>query len=199
MTKTIGITGGIGSGKSTVCKIFAVLGYRIYEADQRAKVLILENPEIRAGITQIFGEEAYQEGVYNRALVGKRVFQQPELLSALNAVVHPVTRLDFLKWVEQTPSGYPLNAVIKEAAILFESGAYVDTDFIISVYAPKNIRLNRVAKRDGFSEAEVWKRMNNQWAENAKIQLSDFVIFNDGVHPLIPQVMAAAERIRLLF
>lgn len=198
MIKTVGITGGIGSGKSMVCKIFKIWGFRIYEADQRAKELIQHNPEIRAGIIRIFGEEAYQDGIYNRTLVGKMVFQQPGLLSALNAIVHPVTRQDFTDWVAQCPPDYPLNAVIKEAAILFESGAWEDTDFIISVYAPKNIRIQRVVKRDGFSEEDVRKRMNNQWAENRKMQLSDLVIYNDGIHPLIPQVTEAVKIIRNL-
>ncbi len=191
--KIIGITGGIGSGKSMVCKIFSILGYKIYDADSRAKVLISSHPEIIQNISTLFGENAYENGEYNRKFIAAKVFQQPELLQSLNHIVHPHTRTDFQEWIAATPAEYSKNALIKEAAILFESGAWKETDFIISVYAPENTRIQRVMQRDGVSEEEVKKRIRNQWEESKKIRMADFIIYNDEIHLLIPQILEAAK------
>ena len=193
--KTIGITGGIGSGKSMVCKVFSTLGYRIYDADVQAKQLIHDSLKLRTQIIAVFGEEAYLSGVYNRPFIASKVFQHPELLQALNEIVHPATRQNFLEWIAETPESYPRKAVIKEAAILFESGAYKDVDFVISVYAPKSTRIQRVIQRDNIPVEAVLKRMNNQWTERKKIQKADAIIYNDGHHALIPQVLELHAKI----
>ncbi|MDX2245197.1 MAG: dephospho-CoA kinase [Bacteroidia bacterium] len=192
----IGITGGIGSGKSRVCMIFASLGYRIYSADDRARWLMTHDEELKESIRNLFGEDAYlPDGSLNRDKIGKTVFSNGDMLSRLNAAVHPVTARDFEDWVTQTPAGYSKSFVIKEAAILFESGAYKTADAVVSVYAPKNIRIQRVVERDHTTPKAVQDRMNKQWSEVEKILRSDFVIYNDSLHPLTVQV---TEAIRFL-
>lgn len=193
--KIIGITGGIGSGKSTVCKIFQTLGYRVYDADSRAKALLHENEELKRKIKAELGEEAYtKEGIYNRAYIGSLVFADKEKLAKLNAIVHPATRQDFQDWVQENQQNYPKSYLIKEAAILFESGSYKDSDLIISVYCPKNIRIQRVIARDKSEPRLVIQRIQNQWADSKKIHLSDFTIYNDGEHAIIPQVMDLVKK-----
>lgn len=190
----VGLTGGIGSGKSTVARIFETLGYRIYYADDRAKALTLENPSVIAQIKKAFGEDMYLEnGVLDRKKMAGIVFQDKDRLAVLNGIVHPATRQDFADWMEQIPPDYDKNFILKEAAILFESGSYQDMEAVISVYAPKSVRLERVLSRDGATPEQVLSRMDNQWPENYKLRKADFVIYNDGSHPIIPQITAAAR------
>ncbi len=191
--KGIGVTGGIGSGKSFICGIFEDLGYRVYYADQRAKVLMVQNPEIVRGVKELFGEEAYVAGQLNRAFIGKIAFQEPDKLQALNQIVHPQTGKDYLQWLEATPEDYDKAFVLKEAAILYESGAYKSSDGVMTVYAPKNIRLARVLQRDDAEEEEVISRMEKQWAEWEKYRRADFCLINEGRHMLLPQVRAAIQ------
>lgn len=187
--KGIGVTGGIGSGKSFICKIFEDLGYRVYYADQRAKVLMTENEHIVSGVTSLFGEEAYLgDGSLNRAFIGGIVFKDPEKLEALNRIVHPETGKDYLDWLANTPKIYDKKFVLKEAAILFESGAYKTSDVVLSIYAPKSLRLERVLQRDRSQRQAVLDRMDKQWSEWEKYKRSDFVIINDGKHMLLPQI-----------
>lgn len=194
--KTMGITGGIGSGKSTVCKIFQSLGYRIYDADAQAKLLLTENQHVKAQIIASFGEDSYfPDGRYNRAYIGGIVFKDKERLSQLNAIVHPATKADFENWIKLNQVNYSKKYVIKEAAILFESGAYQQTDIILSVYAPKQIRIERVMARDKIEKSLVLERINNQWADSKKIHLASFSIFNDGIHPLIPQILQLEKQL----
>lgn len=190
----IGITGGIGSGKSTVCRIFEQLGYAVYYADQRAKALMVENPKIIQGLTEAFGPDAYfSDGSLNRAYLGAQVFQDAEKLKLINGIVHPETAKDYLLWSKEIVSGYQLPFVLKEAAILFESGAARFSDRVISVYAPTALRIQRVTQRDGVEEAAVQARIDKQWSEQEKLRRSDWVIVNDGHHHLIPQVLAAIQ------
>jgi dephospho-CoA kinase len=190
--KKIGITGGIGSGKSTVCSIFQFLGFRVYVADDRAKWLMNTEARIIKGVKTLFGEKAYlPNGQLDRAFIGGIVFQDPDKLHKLNALVHPETVRDFADWFEKTPAEYDKPFVLKEAAILFESGTYKGSDGVITVYAPKSLRLQRVLARDKVSEADVLNRMERQWPDREKIRRADFTIFNDGKHSIIRQVLDA--------
>lgn len=188
----IGITGGIGSGKSTVGKIFSSLGYRLYHADARAKALMTDNPRVVQQVKDLFGEETYfDDGTLNRALLGKIVFQDSSKLAQLNAIVHPETARDYVEWVQETPADYGKTFVLKEAAILYESGASAYSDAVITVYAPTATRLSRVMNRDKVDRQTVLARMNKQWPEIKKVHQAEFMIINDGKHALIPQVLAA--------
>ncbi len=174
MTKIIGLTGGIGSGKSTVAKHYASLGIPVYIADDEARKL-MNTEKIIGKIIDVFGEEIISEGKINRKKLSEIVFQQPPLLDKLNSIVHPEVHLHFQNWVKKHHE-FPF--VVKEAAILFESGSYKDCDKVILVTAPKSIRIARVMNRDKVSEEAVLKRMNQQWTEEKKIEFSDFVIHN---------------------
>lgn len=193
MIKNIGITGGIGSGKSLIASLFEGMGYAIYAADQRAKALMTQDPELVAGVKNLFGPEAYlPDASLNRTLIGSIVFKDAAMLSRLNALVHPATGRDYIHWQSEiAASGYDRPFVLKEAAILFESGAYKLSDLVISVYAPKQLRIQRVIQRDQSSAEAVAARMSKQWPEQEKMQRADFVIINDGQHHLIPQVREA--------
>ncbi|MFN0200724.1 MAG: dephospho-CoA kinase [Bacteroidia bacterium] len=180
MKKIIGITGGIGSGKTTVAKHLASLGYRIYIADERAKAVMNENQALIKALTDVFGEQTYLNGELNRPYIGNLIFQNKALLQQMNALVHPAVRADFHEWIENTPADYPFQCVIREAAILFEANVAQDCWKIMTVYAPKKVRLQRAVQRDALSEADILKKMANQWADLKKIQASDYVVINDG-------------------
>ncbi|MDX2064050.1 MAG: dephospho-CoA kinase [Bacteroidia bacterium] len=187
----IGITGGIGSGKSYVCRLFEGLGYAVYYADDRAKALMTESPEVRSGVIGLFGPAAYlPDGSLNRPLIAERVFGTPALREALNAVVHPAVAADGQAWVTAQRAAGQKAFVLREAAILFESGEYRGCDAVITVYAPEAVRLGRVLKRDGSTEAAVRQRMAAQWPEAQKLLHADFAIYNDGTHQLLPQLAA---------
>ena len=172
--KVVGLTGGIGSGKSTIARLFSALGIAVYDSDIEAKKLINTSAEIKKRIVEVFGAEAYAEGVYNRAYMADIVFRNPDKLAVLNSIVHPVLADDFNQWVALQTSPY----VIKEAAILFESGSYKNCDFIITVIAPEALRISRCMSRDGSTEAQVRARMAQQWTDAQRIALSDAVIEN---------------------
>lgn len=184
----LGITGGIGSGKTTVCKIFETLGIPVYYADERAKYLMSHDQELIAGITTLFGPEAYLEPqVLNRVYIAQHAFNDPEKLAQLNALVHPAVARDGLEWqAAQIDAPYTL----KEAALLFESGSYRALDQIIVVTAPLELRIQRVMARDAAKREAVEARISKQMPEEEKVKLADFVIYNDGVGALIPQVLA---------
>jgi dephospho-CoA kinase len=186
----IGITGGIGSGKTTVCHIFETLGIPIYYADDRAKALMVENAELVKQIKNLFGEAAYlKDGALNRQHIADIVFHNPLKLNELNALVHPAVWLDGETWhAAQTYAPYTM----KEAALLFESGGNRFLDKIITVVAPVETRIERVILRGGgtMKRADVEARIAKQMSDEEKVKLSDFVIQNDGSQALIPQVMA---------
>lgn len=197
MPFAVGITGGIGSGKTTVARVFEALGYRIYYADLRAKLLMQEDPALRQGITELFGPEAYSaEAELNRTVIAEKAFHTPELLAKLNALVHPRTGADYLQWLADTPADYKLPFVLKEAAILYESGAWRGVGAVLSVYAPKQLRLARVLARDPLSREQTLQRMARQWPEAEKLRRADFVIYNDGSHPLLLQIREAIGAMR---
>lgn len=192
----VGITGGIGSGKTTVCQIFQeALGVPVFYADSEAKRLILEDPDLRRGIMDLFGAEAYtEEGQYNRAYVASIVFSQPEKLAALNALVHPAVEKASLAWhQEQSQKGAVYT--LKEAALMVESGSHLHLDFLIVVSAPEPLRIQRVVQRDGLSEEQVQARIRGQLPEADKLALADFVVYNDGQHLLLPQIWHIHQQI----
>ena len=175
MIATVGLTGGIGSGKTTIANLFALhFSIPIYIADTKAKELVANNKQLQQEIVALLGEEAFVEGRYNTAFVAQEVFSNKEKLDKLNAIIHPYVQQDFLQWKQSQQALY----VIKEAAILFESGSYRDCDFIIMVTAPLEERIKRVMLRDKIDRETVEKRIKNQWNDEKKIELSTFVIEN---------------------
>jgi dephospho-CoA kinase len=187
----VGITGGIGSGKTTVSKIFEVLGIPVYYADTAAKHLMENDPELIRQIISIFGEPAYKDGKLNRSYISGIAFNQPAKLEALNAVVHPATINDAARWMEKQKAPYS----IKEAALIFESGTQSQYDFIIGVFSPRAIRINRVIKRDNITAEEVKKRMDRQINEEIKMRLCDAVITNNDQQLIIPQALALHQHL----
>ena len=175
MIATVGLTGGIGSGKTTIANLFALhFSIPIYIADTKAKKLVANNKQLQQEIVPLLGEEAFVEGRYNTSFVAQEVFSNKEKLDKLNAIIHPYVQQDFLQWKQSQQAPY----VIKEAAILFESGSYRDCDFIIMVTAPLEERIKRVMLRDKIDRETVEKRIKNQWNDEKKIELSTFVIEN---------------------
>ncbi|MFN0213783.1 MAG: dephospho-CoA kinase [Saprospiraceae bacterium] len=192
----VGITGGIGSGKSTVCRIFHdALGIPIFYADIWAKKLLNFDPELRAGIIRIFGDDAYTpNGEYDRPFVAKIAFSDPEKLAALNALVHPAVEAESLHWHEEHAElGAPYT--LKEAALIVESGGHKYLDYLIVVTAPEHMRIQRVMERDGITEDQVRSRMRGQLPELDKLKWADFVIVNDGTEMLLPQVWSVHREI----
>jgi dephospho-CoA kinase len=182
----VGITGGIGSGKSLVCNIIGTMGYPVYNADFEARVLTDTHPQIIDGVKSLFGNSIYIEGKLDRKRVAAEVFVNKLLLERLNSIIHPVVAEHFENWA-RGKSGHKL--VFKEAAILFESGAYKQVDKSIVVYASDDIRIKRVCQRDGISELEVKNRIANQIPQDQIIGRADFVIKNDEDKMLVPQVV----------
>jgi len=182
----VGITGGIGSGKTSVCKIFEVLDIPIYYADERAKALMTTDPDVILGVKNLFGEKAYlPDGHLNRKWIGNIVFGNQEKLDALNAIVHPAVHRDTQKWNDAQSSPYTL----REAAIMIESGGYKLVDKLIVVYTPKEIRIQRVMKRDKIERAVVEARISKQMSDIDKLDYADYLIYNDGKTSLIQQVL----------
>lgn len=182
----IGITGGIGSGKSTVAKVFEVLGIPVYYADDAAKQLMNENDALKQQVQKQFGKEAYSNGNLNRKYIADIVFADPEKLELLNSIVHPATLKDAEEWMNRQTTPY----TVKEAALIFESGAQEQLDYVIGVYAPTPLRIQRIMQRDGVTRDEVIARMDKQMDETIKMKLCDFVIMNDEQQMVIPQVLA---------
>ncbi len=182
----IGITGGIGSGKSIVCKIFESFGIPTYYADDRAKWLMNNDPELKSKVIDQFGEQAYVNGELDRAYIGKLAFHDQEVLNKLNSIVHPLVGKDFKDWVSSN-SDKPY--LLKEAALIFEAGSYTQLDKVISVYADQEIRIARVLQRDPHRNKEdILAIIQKQMPEEEKMERADFVIHNDGSSSLIKQV-----------
>lgn len=193
----IGITGGIGSGKSTVARIFEVLGVPVYYADDAAKRLMNEDETLQQKIAENFGPDIFENKQLNRALLASRVFNDPEKLSTLNSIVHPLTIADAEQWMKQVAkTGNKKTAyAIKEAALLFESGAQKKLDYVIGVNAPYKLRLQRAMQRDNLSKEEVEARMARQMDETKKMNLCNFIVTNDEVQLLIPQVVELHKKL----
>ena len=183
----VGITGGMGSGKTTVCKIFQVLGIPVYFADDRAKQLMTTDNTVKQKIISIFGTDAYlADGALNRKLISDLAFQDPHKLTQLNEAVHPAVLKDSESW-HNAQENVPYT--LKEAALLFESGSYKFLDKVITVVAPLEVRIKRITKRDNTTREAVLDRIRQQMPDDEKIPLSDYVVQNDGSESLIQQVL----------
>ncbi len=195
MTKIIGLTGGIGSGKSTAARFFIELGVPVYFADDAARE-IMETNEMIELIQGEFGDKVILDGKIDRKALAEIVFHTPELLQKLNKIVHPAVRMHFDAWV-RTHQNHPF--IIKEAAILFESGSYKYCDKIICVVASEEIRINRVRKRDSTSSAEVEARIRNQWTDSQRIEKSDYIITNTTLKALKSQISTIFHKLQALY
>ncbi|MBU2940610.1 dephospho-CoA kinase [Lacinutrix sp. C3R15] len=182
--KIVGLTGGIGSGKTTVAKEFSKLGVPVYIADDEAKKLMNSSKSIQRELVALFGEEAYKNQELNRPYLAKLIFNNEDLLQKMNAIVHPKVANHFKKWLKKQDAPY----IIKEVAILFENGSYKQCDYIITVTAAIETRIERLLKRDETTVAKIEAIMNNQWQDEKKIKHSQFVIYNDILEDTITQV-----------
>lgn len=172
--KVLGLTGGIGSGKTTVANFFSELGIPVFIADSEARKIMEQDEGVRSKIIQLFGEQAYMDGLPNRKFIASQVFNDKDKLELLNAIIHPAVARHFDKWKILQEAPY----VVYEAAILFEKGGYKQCDYNLLVTAPLEERLKRIQKRDNSSPEEIQARMNHQWTDEKKAELADFVIEN---------------------
>lgn len=194
MSLTIGITGGIGSGKSTVCRVFRILGVPVFEADMVAKKLYDSNSEVKAGLIRLFGEHIYTPGgLLDRKKLASLIFANEIHLAKVNELVHPVVRKEFENWLKNHKKA---PYIIHEAAILFESGFYKMMDFTLLVTAPENERIARVMARDGLTEKMVRERMQKQWSEEKKQKLAGRVLANDNKNLIIPEIIQIDKNLK---
>ncbi|MFN5375500.1 MAG: dephospho-CoA kinase [Chitinophagaceae bacterium] len=187
----IGLTGGIGSGKSTVAKVFESLGVPVYKADDEAKKLMATDPQLIDLIKKHFSEEVYKEGKLDKTYLASIVFNNKEKLELLNSLVHPFTIEDGKLWMNRQQTPY----AIKEAALIFESGSQGEFDFIVGVYAPETLRIHRTIQRDKTDKELVRLRMQNQIKEEIKMKLCDEVLINNEQELLVPQIIALHEKL----
>jgi len=192
--KKIGITGGIGSGKSFVANIIEKMGYSVYYSDVRSKELTNAHPVIRQGLIDLVGENVYFGGELDKKVLATAIFSNDELRLKVNQLIHPIVRQDFEDWAKAQTS----DLIFNEAAILFETGAYRNFDATILVYAPEELRLKRVLKRDIITKEEVLARMNNQMNDNEKRKMTSLQILNDGESPLLNQLEEVIERLKIV-
>ena len=171
----VGITGGIGSGKSIIGKILTVIGFPVFNSDTEAKLLMVNNEKVIHQVKQVFGEKAYTDNQLNRKYLADQIFNNETLKEQLNQIVHPAVRQEFEEWSKRQNT----TIVFNEAAILFETGRYKDFDYNILVTAPEELRIQRVVKRDNTTIEEVKKRMENQWKDDKKKELASFIVNND--------------------
>lgn len=190
---TVGITGGIGSGKTTVCKMFESLGIPVYYADDRAKYLMQHESGLVSGIRKEFGEDVYDNGVLNRPLLAQKVFNDSQKLATLNALVHPAVFHDVALWIAQQRQNH-VPYCLKEAALLIESGSYKTLDKLIVVTATLPLRLQRVAQRDQTNEQEIMTRIQHQLPDEEKLKLADVVIENNSTLKNLQQQVLKIHR-----
>ncbi len=187
----IGLTGGIGSGKTTVAKIFEVLGIPVYYADASAKRLMNQPGALKDELINVFGDEVYSDGRINTPLLSEKIFNNPSQLAQINSIVHPATIADALKWMSEQSAPY----IIKEAAILFEANADKDLDYVIGVSSPKTLRIQRIMQRDNMPEEMIFLKMSKQMDDDEKMRLCDFILINDEKQLLLPQVIALHKKL----
>ena len=189
----IGLTGGIGSGKTTVARLFETMGCVIYNTDEQAKQLYF-NSSVKKQVINLLGKEAYLNEVeIDKKYISHKVFSNTELLNKLNAIIHPAVKEDFIQFEKKY---FPDTLIIKETAILFETGIYKNLDYSILVTAPLQLKIERVIKRDSVQKEDVKKRIDAQWPDEKKVPLANFVIVNDNVHALIPQALQVIQKLK---
>ena len=188
----VGLTGGIGSGKSHIGNLLQTAGYAVYEADEAAKRLMESDDQLVGRIRKLFGDDAYlDDGELNRKYLADTVFGAPKKLQRLNNLVHPAVRKDFMQWsAHQAKAGDRL--IFQEAAILYESGGHKQMDAMLTVYAPRTMRIERIRQRDDIAPEAIAQRMDRQWPDAQKMRLADFTLFNDG-QDVAPQIEAALK------
>ncbi len=186
----VGVTGGIGSGKSIVCRVFATLGIPVFNADDAAKYLMENDGALRQSIVELIGGDSYVNGKLNRNHISTVVYSHPEKLNQLNAIVHPATVAYGNKWIQQQNAPY----LVKEAAIFFESGSYKNMDIMVGVFAPLEVRVARAMKRGNLSREKVLSIVGQQMDEDEKMSRCDHVITNDDTQAILPQVLALHDR-----
>ncbi|MDU1890703.1 MAG: dephospho-CoA kinase [Dysgonomonas sp.] len=190
----LGITGGIGSGKSTVSELFILCGVPVYIADIESKKLVTTSPIIRKQLIDLFGEDLYTNGILNKALLASYIFNDKSKLDKVNTIIHPEVEKDFSEWASINNKNI---IVAQEAAILFESGFNKLMDKVVMVYTPLEMRIERAMKRDNASRDKILERINNQMPDEEKAKLSDFVIVNDNKHSLIEQVLDIINQLKV--
>ena len=187
----VGITGGIGSGKSIITNVFRNLGVPVYNSDNVAKKIINTDLNLKKQLINNFGESIYlPNGKINRSLLSKIIFSDRKALEKVNSLVHPAVKQHFIKWMEMK---HEYSYILKEAAILFESGTYKNLDAVVTVYSPVNLRISRVVKRNGISREQVISKINNQLSDEEKMKRSDYIIYNDDRLLVVPQVLKLHE------
>lgn len=187
----IGLSGGIGSGKSTVANALEHMGYPVFYSDGEAKKLYETHPLLKNQLIAILGKDSYQNGVFQKQVLATQLFENPALKEQITALVHPLVRERFNDWAKQQTT----DLVFNEAAILFETGAYKQFSATVLVVAPLETRIERVQKRDGLSREEVLKRIENQWTDSIKMSLTPYIITNDG-QPLLQQIEAVISKLK---
>jgi dephospho-CoA kinase len=187
----VGVTGGIGSGKSTVCKILECLGVPVFRADEEGRRLLSEDKEIQKKVAALFGNTILTNGKPDRKKIAAIVFADEGKLKQLNAIIHPAVKASFANWLKKQTG----NLVIEEAAILFENGAYKDFDTMLLITAPEELRIKRVTERDHISVHEVKKRMKNQWSDEDKASKADHILLNDEESMLMPKVLELVSKL----
>ena len=188
----VGLTGGIGSGKTFIAEVFQNLGVPIFNSDIVAREITDNNSDVKKSLVSHFGKEAYHNDKLNRQFIAGMVFENPELLELMNKIVHPQVEKEFLSWCANYEDK---RYIIKEAAIIFETGIYKKLDLNILVKAPEEIRIKRILKRDNTDIQNIRKRMKNQWDDLQKEKLADFILINDGHTLILPQIIEIHNKI----
>lgn len=188
----VGITGGIGSGKSVVSRLLNMLGYPVYDSDSKAKRLNDTDEEVKRALTLAFGSDLYENGLLNRPKLASLIFQSDSNRQLVNAIIHPAVKRDFLRWAEAQDS----DIVFLEAAILYESGFDAFMNKVVAVAAPEQVRIQRAMQRDNATEQQIVNRLRAQMSQDVLGSKADFVVVNDGIQPLLPQIEALAVQLR---
>lgn len=188
----VGITGGIGSGKSVVSRLLNMLGYPVYDSDSKAKRLNDTDEEVKRALTLAFGSDLYENGLLNRPKLASLIFQSDSNRQLVNAIIHPAVKRDFLRWAEAQNS----DIVFLEAAILYESGFDAFMNKVVAVAAPEQVRIQRAMQRDNATEQQIVNRLRAQMSQDVLESKADFVVVNDGIQPLLPQIETLAVQLR---